>query len=92
MTFAQAHSGTAPILVDEFHTGSFQGAADCEVVRCSHRSLVVGQFGAADRGNHDSYFRGFSLVTRLVDRACNAVPIGKNSDAGLLAKRRNSWR
>jgi hypothetical protein len=23
MTFAQAHSGTAPILVDEFHTGGF---------------------------------------------------------------------
>ena len=51
MTFAQAHSGTAAILVDEFHTGSFQGAANCEVVRGSHRRLVVGQFGAADRGN-----------------------------------------
>jgi hypothetical protein len=51
IAFTQAHSGTAPILVDEFHTGSFQGAADCEVVRCSHRRLVIGQFGAADRGN-----------------------------------------
>jgi hypothetical protein len=56
VTFAQAHSGTAPILVDEFHTGSFQGAADCEVVRCSHRRLVVGQFGAADRGNSNRRF------------------------------------
>jgi hypothetical protein len=38
------------------------------------------------------YFRGFSLAARLVDSACNAVAIGKNSDAGLLTKRRNSWR
>ena len=56
MTFAQAHSGTAAILVDEFHTGSFQGAANCEVVRGSHRRLVVGQFGAADRGNSNRRF------------------------------------
>src|SRR5258706_5090148 len=39
--------------------------------------------------NQADYFRGFSLTAGLIDIACNAVAIGKNSDAGLLTKRRN---
>jgi|KBSMisStandDraft_5_1062788.scaffolds.fasta_scaffold3186661_2 hypothetical protein len=38
----------------------------------------------------ERYFRGLALTGCVVDSACNAVAIGKNNDAGLLAKRRNS--
>jgi hypothetical protein len=40
--------------------------------------------------SRDSYFRGLPLTGCFADSACSAVAIGKNSDADLLAKRRNS--
>jgi len=48
---SKAHSGTAAVLVDELDAGGFQCAANRKIVRGSHGRLVVGQLGAANRGD-----------------------------------------
>jgi hypothetical protein len=48
---SKPHSWATAVLVDELDAGGFQGSTDGKVVRCGHGGLVVGQLGAADRGN-----------------------------------------
>ena len=49
LTLAQAHSGAAAVLVDEFDAGRFQGASDRKFVGCSQRYAIFGYFGSSYR-------------------------------------------
>jgi hypothetical protein len=77
--FSQAHSGTTPVLVDEFDAGGFQGSTNREVIRSRHRSLTINEFSTSDGCNPD---RG--LTREILSAPSNQRP--SSSDLGACQK------
>jgi hypothetical protein len=58
MAFAQAHSGTAPVLVDEFNASQFEGSS--HNIQCRATRLTSVLFELVD--GHDADARAISQV------------------------------
>jgi hypothetical protein len=58
MRFPQAHPGPTSIFINEFDAGSFQSAANCQVIGGGHRGLSFGELGPSNGGDADSGFAG----------------------------------
>src|SRR5260370_19893628 len=63
LTLSQAHPGPAAILIDEFDAGSFQSAANRQVVGCRHRSFGLSKLRSANGGDPHGGFAGEILGT-----------------------------
>jgi putative phage-type endonuclease len=69
MRLTQAHPGPTAILIDEFNAGSFQGAANGQVVGRGHCRLLVGEFGTSDSSDAQGCFSREIFGTPAYERA-----------------------
>jgi hypothetical protein len=47
-TVTQSNARTSAVLIDEFDAGSFQSAANCQIVSRCHGGVAFGEFSTAD--------------------------------------------